>query len=191
MRTNLKVLAKINEARIKIKDSDLKKLGRNNHSHYDYYTPEQVSVLTSSVCSELGLINLYNLKRTELGLVAELTVVHLESGEIEVFEAATDSPSIKATNISQQLGGAMTYSERYLLMFAYDIKDNNLDFDTPVETTKKENVEAIDKTLSVQEVENKWNGKIYKDNCVYIDNVKYKISDEQIVKLKSHSKYKK
>jgi len=37
---------------------------------------------------------------------------------------------LKATNIAQQLGGAMTYSKRYLLMNAYDISDNNLDFDS-------------------------------------------------------------
>jgi len=125
------VLTKINEARIKIKSSKLKKEGRNEFSKYDYYTPEQVNKLVYEACKDLSLLNIFQLKRTELGLMAEMTVTDLETGDSEVFTSATEIPSIKATNVSQQIGGCMTYSERYMLMFLYDIKDNNLDFDTP------------------------------------------------------------
>ena len=54
----------------------------------------------------------------------------------------------------------------------------------------KNTSEAIQKTLTANEVNNKWNGKIYGKNQVYIDNVKYAVPDEQILKLKSHYKYK-
>jgi hypothetical protein len=53
---------------------------------------------------------------------------------------ASDIPSIKATNIAQQLGGAMTYTKRYLLMNTFNITDNNLDHDTTQNTQKREEI---------------------------------------------------
>jgi len=126
----MKILSKINEARQIIKKSDLKKTGRNEYSKYDYYTPEQVNKLVNDACQQVKLFNKFDLLRTDLGLVAELTIFDLEGEESVKFNIATEIPEIKATNVAQQLGGAVTYSERYLLMIAYDIKDNNLDFDS-------------------------------------------------------------
>lgn len=135
----MEVLKKIFEARKQIKASDLKKAGRNDYSKYDYYTPEQVDKLVHDACIKLNLLNMFQLKRTELGLMAEIEVIDLDSGKSRVFESATEIPEITATNISQQLGGCMTYSNRYLLMFIYDIVDNNLDFDAkkPSENKKE------------------------------------------------------
>jgi len=45
------------------------------------------------------------------------------------------------------------------------------------------------KILTAIDVDSKWNGKIYKGKNVYIDNVEYEISKEQIEKLKVHKKY--
>jgi hypothetical protein len=193
----MKLIVKINEARKKIKLSNLKKAGRNQHSNYDYYTPEQVNQLVNDACAELNLFNSYELIRTELGLVAQLTVFDLEdSTKFKVFSMATEIPSITATNIAQQLGGAVTYSERYLLMTIYDIKDNNLDFDshqpkepkTTSKTDQQSNFET--RALTKKEVDEKWNGKIYKDSQVFINNVKILPPKEQIEKLKLHTKYK-
>ena len=142
----MKILLKINEARQLIKKSDLKKSGRNTFSNYDYYTPEQVNKLVNDACQQVQLFNKFDLLRTELGLVAELTIFDLESEENVKFNIATEIPEIKATNVAQQLGGAVTYSERYLLMIAYDIKDNNLDFDSqkPKEEKTKAQTEKED-----------------------------------------------
>jgi hypothetical protein len=124
------IYTKINQARQLIKKSDLKKAGYNDFSKYDYYTPEQVNKLVNDACQQVRLFNKFQLLRTDLGLMAQLEVIDLESEERELFQIATEIPEIKATNMAQQLGGAVTYSERYLLMIAYDIKDNDLDFDS-------------------------------------------------------------
>lgn len=134
----MKVLNKIHNARQIIKKSDLKKAGRNDFSKYDYFTPEQVDKLVTDACTEVKLFNKYQLVRTDLGLVARVEVFDLESDEKETFELATDIPEIKATNIAQQLGGAVTYSKRYLLMSIYDITENALDFDSQKPQPKKE-----------------------------------------------------
>jgi hypothetical protein len=132
------IIKKIQKARELIKNNKLEKKGLNKFSNYKYYTPEQVNELVHSACSEVGLFNKYDLLRTERGLVAKLTVYDLENEDKFESEIATDIPEIKATNIAQQLGGAVTYSNRYLLMQMYDIVDNTLDFDSQDNRKKDE-----------------------------------------------------
>lgn len=135
------VLKKILNVRDAIKNTSIKKLGRNEFSKYDYFTPEQIDQLTFIECKKQGLFNKYDLKRTELGLIATMIVFDIEGEDALNFELAMEIPEIKATNISQQLGGAMTYSKRYLLMNIYDISDNSLDFDSQ-EPSKKQSAKT-------------------------------------------------
>ncbi len=142
----MKTLIKIDKAIVLIKSKNLKKKGKNKFSNYDYYTPEQVSELTTFACHEVKLLTKFDLIRNELGITGKLSIYDLESDESPViYDMASAIPEIKATNISQQLGGAMTYTKRYLLMNAFDITDNNLDFDT-TENTKKQS-ESIPEQL--------------------------------------------
>lgn len=125
----MEIFKKLQKARMYIKAKEVKKLGYNTYSNYAYYTPEQVNDLTTEAANEYQLFNKYDLIKRELGLVGKLTIHDLESNEKIQFEAPTDVPEMKATNLAQQYGGAMTYNNRYLLMFAYDIMDNSLDSD--------------------------------------------------------------
>lgn len=186
----MELYKKLQQARNKIKESDLKKLGHNDHSNYDYYTPEQINLLVSEVCNEFSMLRLFDLKKNELGYYGEVKLINLDKPEeVIIFTQATDIPSITATNIAQQIGGSVTYTSRYMDMTIFDIKDNNLDFDTPIKKEGKPKQKAIERTLTAKEVNEKWNGKVYKD-CVFIDNIKIKVKEEQLLKLKSHEKYK-
>jgi hypothetical protein len=140
----MEVLKKINQAIDIIKNSKLKKEGKNDFSNYEYYTPSQVALLVYNACKELDLFNKFELIKTELGMFGHLTVTDLESGKKELFIMASDIPTIKATNLAQQLGGAMTYTKRYLLMNVYNVVDNNLDYDTSSNTAAL----AVKKTLT-------------------------------------------
>lgn len=113
-----------------IKESPIKKKGFNTFSKYEYFTPEQISGMVASVNNDLNLFHQFSLVREQYGLMAYLRISDLDSDKSVEFKIATEIPEIKATNVAQQLGGCVTYSERYLLQIAYDIKDNNLDFDT-------------------------------------------------------------
>lgn len=124
------VLEKLQEARAIIKKSDLKKAGRNDYSKFDYYTPEQVEVLVEHACSKTNAIVLCNLRADEFGLFQTLDFVDLDSEEKLTFEMRTKHGSITATNETQQMGGTDTYSERYIKMKVFQIKDNNLDIDS-------------------------------------------------------------
>lgn len=130
------VLEKLKKARDIIKSSNLKKEGRNEYSKFDYYTPSQVESLVDNACKETGTIVLCNLKADEFGLYQTLDFIDLESEEKISFEMRTKHGSITATNETQQMGGTDTYSERYIKMKVFQIKDNNLDIDSQDNRTK-------------------------------------------------------
>jgi hypothetical protein len=131
------LLNKLASAKAEIKATKLKKEGKNTYSNYEYFTPSQIEFLVASACHNNKLLTSFDLIRNELGVYGRLTVYDLESGEKLTAEMATAIPEIKATNIAQQLGGCVTYTERYLKMSLFGITDNQLDFDT-TENTKKQ-----------------------------------------------------
>lgn len=155
-----KVLEKLKKARDIIKLSDLKKTGRNDYSKFDYYTPEQVESLVDKACQETGTIVLCNLKADEFGLFQTLDFIDLESEEKISFEMRTKHGSITATNETQQMGGTDTYSERYIKMKVFQIKDNNLDIDSqdnrpkqavkPLVDKRKEKIVNLCKSLGIK-----------------------------------------
>lgn len=132
------VLKKLALAKQAIKATKMKKAGYNKYSEYAYFTPDQVEQLVFDACQEQSLLIKFDLKRSDIGETGYLTVFDLENpNEVIVFEMATAIPAIKATNVAQQLGGCVTYTERYLKQSAFGIVDNSLDFDT-TENTKKQ-----------------------------------------------------
>ena len=138
MKESLKVLKKIAKAKGIIRKSPVKKAGRNTYSNYDYYTPEQIVNIVQDACSEVGILTMFGTSQDEHGLSASMSVIDLDSGESVTYNQVTAIPAIKATNVAQQLGGMNTYSNRYLLMFIFDITEDGLDPDT-TENTKKAN----------------------------------------------------
>lgn len=153
----MKIYEKLQKAREFIKNSDLKKSGYNDYSKYHYYTPEQVDKLVQGACKEVKILDLFDLKKNEHGYYGELTLIDLEDekGKI-VFTQSTDIPVIKATNVTQQIGGAVTYTNRYMLMTAFDIVDNNLDFDIPQKkTTASKNTQEQKPWLNIYKKDTK------------------------------------
>lgn len=125
----MEIYKKIAKAKEEIKSTDLKKNGHNDYSNYDYFTPEQIESLVFNACKNNELITTFNLIRNEFGITGILHIIDINSDEAIKYEMATDVPAITATNIAQQLGGCMTYTERYLKMSAFGITENALDFD--------------------------------------------------------------
>jgi hypothetical protein len=127
----LNILQKLSKAREVVRESDLDKKGTNTYSKYDYFTPEQVEQLVAKACRETNTIVLCNLKVDEYGYYQTLDFVDLEEPHSSIhFELRTEKGKIKATSATQQMGGTDTYSERYIKMKVFQIKDNNLDPDS-------------------------------------------------------------
>lgn len=140
----MKLIQKIARAKNEIKESKLKKEGKNSFSNYSYFTPPQIELLVNQVCQSQGMLTKFDLIRNELGVFGKLTIFDIDSDESLSYDMATAIPEIKATNIAQQLGGCVTYTERYLKMSAFGITDANLDFDNHDNRPKaEEKVEVI------------------------------------------------
>lgn len=139
---------KLEEARKLVRNTKHKKKGKNTFSKYSYFTPEQVEQIVAEVCEKTKLLPLMSLRRNEYGLYQEMTIINLEDEKESplVFELATVIGELKATNATQQMGGTDTYSERYLKMKVFQIKDNNLEFDSYDQTNK-----AVAKSIPLAE----------------------------------------
>lgn len=149
-----KIYEKLNKARQDVRTGGYTKDGRNEYSKYDYFTPETVEKIVSEVCEKNKLLTICNLKADQFGLYQELTLIDLESKENLVFTLRTAMGEMKATNATQQMGGTDTYSERYLKMKVFQIKDNNTDPDS-----KDNTVQLGEKTPSKRETYNAKNKK--------------------------------
>ena len=126
----MNIYEKLDKARELVRNTKHKKDGRNTYSNYDYFTPETVELIVADVCKEMRLSPLCNLKRNEFGLYQEMILIDLDKTEdCIITELATVHGSLKATNETQQMGGTDTYSERYIKMKVFQIKDNNIDPD--------------------------------------------------------------
>jgi hypothetical protein len=134
----MKLVEKLANAKREIKETKLVKEGENKFSNYKYFTPSQIELLVQQACYNNKMVTKFDLLRDNLGVYGTLTIFDLETDENLVFTMASAIPEIKATNIAQQLGGAMTYTERYLKTSAFGITDNNLDFDNHDNTKKAE-----------------------------------------------------
>lgn len=142
----MKLVEKLANAKREIKETKLNKEGKNTFSNYTYFTPSQIELLVQQSCYNNKMVTKFDLLRDNLGVFGTLTVFDLENDESLIFTMASAIPEIKATNIAQQLGGAMTYTERYLKTSAFGITDNNLDFDNHDNTKKVEsNPKKIEK----------------------------------------------
>ena len=131
------VLKALSNARHYCYRNNIEKKGKNNYSNYEYFTPEQIYQITSEAEKENGLLSVFDLISEDNIEMGFLTIYHIDSGEKIVFKMRTAIPEIKATNLTQQLGGAVTYTHRYLLTTAYKIAENHLDFDSDEQSKKK------------------------------------------------------
>ncbi len=126
----MKIYQKLKEARDLVRSGKYKKDGTNTYSKYDYFTPEMVEHIVSDVTDKTNTICICNLKADEYGIYQEMIFQDLEDDSNITFQLRTERGDMKATNTTQQMGGTDTYSERYIKMKVFQIKDNNLDFDS-------------------------------------------------------------
>jgi hypothetical protein len=139
METKENIYQKLDRARKIIRETALKKDGHNTYSKYDYFTPEAVEKLVADACEKTGTICVTNLKADTNGLFQVLEFVDVENPTERIqFEIRTAEADMTATNRAQKMGGTDTYSERYAKQKAFQIKDNNLDFDSQDNTPKQD-----------------------------------------------------
>lgn len=191
------IITKLAVAKQQVATEKNAKAGKNSFSNYNYFTPEQVNTIVQKVCDTCWLLTKFDLKRNEYGVFWTLTVYDIESWESLEFESATAIPEIKATNVAQQMGGCMTYTERYLKMTAFWIIDNSLDFDS--DEQYKARGEKATKKSETKSNPNWWFQKAisntkFMQECMseedFIAKIKNKYEVDEIVESQLRDAYK-
>ena len=122
-------------------------------------------------------------------------VYHIESGDkIESSVNLLQNVKLSSMNDYQVLGSGITYLRRYSLSCLLGlITDKDIDAGGEQVTTKQTKTAAtgmsIKRELTKKDVE-KWNGKLYKGNCIYVGTEMIECSLAQLEKLKAHKNYK-
>lgn len=128
--TDKNIFQRLKEAREFVRKESPTKDGENEFSNFKYFTPEFVEDLTTRAADSVGCICICDLKADEFGYFQTLRFLNIQNPEEFIdFELRTKHGEITATNAAQQMGGTDTYSERYVKMKAFGIKDNSIDPD--------------------------------------------------------------
>lgn len=139
------VKAKLQAARVALMSTSLKKTGKNDFAHFDFFQLKDFLPEAQKIFTKLGLTSQYtimprviaNIERVENELIikepiirdiARLVVKDIESNDELVFEMEAAPVQIgnnTKQNIYQAAGGRSTYYKRYLYRDALEIEEDD------------------------------------------------------------------
>jgi len=112
----------------------VKKEGENKFANYTYFQPDAILANLNPLLEEYDLFTKFELKvhpTKENYYLGELTIedVDTEDGK-QIYEFDIEKAEVKGANAAQNSGATLTYGKRYSLMNAFNIADNDDDFDS-------------------------------------------------------------
>lgn len=197
----MNVFEKLQNARVKLQNMELKKSGENTYSKFKYYELSDFLPLVNKIFEENKLFSNFSIEESR----ATLTIVNTEKpDETVVFVSPVEELDLKGCNKIQALGGVHTYLKRYLYLNALEIVENDM-FDSvsgradkkPQKTSEREvktNFDDSDIYAYIDEINE------VSTLSQYYNEAKEKVSDrkefyaaiqkrrEEILKLKEQNK---
>jgi len=127
------VYARLQQARVKLQNIELKKSGHNKFAGYRYFELTDFLPSVNSIFAELGLCHTLEFT-SEL---ATMRVIDTKDGGCAKFTCPMASAQLKGCHEVQNLGASITYITRYLLVMALAICEHDaLDATTGSEEPK-------------------------------------------------------
>lgn len=112
----------------------VKKDGENKFANYNYFQPDVILANLNPLLEENNLFTKFQLKvhpTKENYYVGELIIEDIDTEEgKQVYEFDIEKAEVKGANPAQNSGATLTYAKRYSLMNAFNIADNDDDFDS-------------------------------------------------------------
>ena len=118
----MNVFEKLNEARIRFQNANVKKSGKNNYAGYTYYELADILPAINKIAQELKFSCIVNFKPD----LATLDFVDCENNEKITFTSPMSSASLKGAMDVQNTGAVITYLKRYLYQNCFEIVENDL-----------------------------------------------------------------
>lgn len=117
----MSIYKKLQEARIKLQNTALKKTGHNKFAGYYYFELGDFLPTIQNICSELGLCGMVSFTATD----AYLTIHETEGDGFVTFTSPMSSAALKGCHDVQNLGAVQTYLRRYLWVNAFEIVEHD------------------------------------------------------------------
>lgn len=117
----MSVYKKLQEARIKLQNTPLKKSGHNKFAGYHYFELGDFLPAIQRINSELGLCGVVSFDHN----MAFLQINDTEDGTSVMFTSPMSSAALKGCHDVQNLGAVQTYLRRYLWVNAFEIVEND------------------------------------------------------------------
>ena len=119
----MNVYEKLNEARIKFQNANVKKSGQNKFAGYTYYELADILPAINKLAQELKFTCIVNFTNE----IATLDFVDLEKPEDKIiFTSPMSKASLKGCHEVQNTGATETYLKRYLYQNCFEIVENDL-----------------------------------------------------------------
>ena len=150
------IFEKLNEARLRFQNANVKKSGKNAYAGYSYYELSDILPFINQIANELKFCCVINFN-SEL---ATLDFCDLEKDEKITFTSPMSSASLKGCHEVQNLGAVETYIKRYLYQNCFEIVESDVLDETmnPNEKTNKTSGSDVDEMIKqVQERMNTFN----------------------------------
>ena len=117
----MSVFIKLNQARIKLQNTELSKSGHNKFAGYKYFELADFLPTVQSIFSDLGLCGIVS-----YGVdIASLTIVDTEDNSNIVITSPMGSAALKGCHEVQNIGAVETYQRRYLWVTAMEIVEHD------------------------------------------------------------------
>jgi hypothetical protein len=117
----MSVFTKLNQARIKLQNTELTKSGHNKFAGYRYFELGDFLPTVQSIFSDLGLCGIVSYGTD----IASLTIVDTEDSSNIVITSPMGSAALKGCHEVQNIGAVETYQRRYLWVTAMEIVEHD------------------------------------------------------------------
>ena len=136
----MNVFEKLNEARIRFQNANVKKSGKNSYAGYTYYELADILPAINKIAQELKFSCIVNFTPD----LATLDFVDCEKNEKITFTSPMSEASLKGAMEVQNTGAVITYLKRYLYQNCFEIvEDDTLDATLNPNDNSKDNVEEL------------------------------------------------
>jgi hypothetical protein len=135
----MSVYKKLQDARIKLQNTELKKSGHNKFAGYKYFELGDFLPAIQNICADMGLCGVISFNHE----MAYLQITDVEDGTAIMFTSPMSSAALKGCHDVQNLGAVQTYLRRYLWVNCFEISEHDaLDATLGSDAPKKPNAVA-------------------------------------------------
>jgi hypothetical protein len=117
----MNIYKKLQDARIQLQNTKLKKSGHNKFAGYNYFELGDFLPEIQNICNKVGLCGMVSFTATD----AYLTIHETDGDGFITFTSPMSSAALKGCHDVQNLGAVQTYLRRYLWVNAFEIVEHD------------------------------------------------------------------